>query len=677
MRVVIYAAKSTADARGSIPTQESDCTAMAEREGWEVAGRYRDENKSAYHGSRGDGLVQARDHAQRLATEDGEAAIVVQHTDRLARGDGIAASHLVEVLLWAMKTGVRIRSVQDDRTGETLLDAALTGTRNHEDSQRKGNATKSGLARTVERGEWRGGSLVDGYRLVASVDDRGKVARSYAKDPDRAPVIELIWRLALAGRSLKAIGLELARHGYETSPTRGSAKAKPFDSSRIARLLETPAYCGLQRRGDDLVPLTNWPTYVSVEDFYRQQSERAERATDCTPKPGRDTPYAIAGLAVCTCGCRLRVETQRRPRKDGTRKRTYLCFAHRERHKDSPDWCPVGPIDADIVDRLVVNGLSDLLSDIGGVNDAIAADRERDRQRRERKVAQAQVAAKKADKAAELAASMVADALADGDPERAAILTDAARIKRQQAAEARTRANAELDALQLDDEAPEDADILTRLRDALRAPLARAADSGAADDILALNARLAEYFAAFVVRSDDGRVSCSPQLSENGIRALMCNTLGDDRCDGVSTVYKDGSMAVQGLTDDEAQAVRNALERASTRLTDTPSPPCSRRPANSTASPSPGTPCSASSRSTAAWVHRAVPSPLRRPPRVQDCERWCLRAQTPTRRAWSMASTLLSPSAWRAPRGSSPATAAIPSPHPLQRSAQLSAAGST
>jgi hypothetical protein len=65
--------------------------------------------------------VQAREHAERLAGEHGEAMLCVQHTDRLARGDGIAAAHLVEVLLWAMKCGVRIRSVRDDRTVESLL----------------------------------------------------------------------------------------------------------------------------------------------------------------------------------------------------------------------------------------------------------------------------------------------------------------------------------------------------------------------------------------------------------------------------------------------------------------------------------------------------------------------------------------------------------------------------
>ena len=47
MRAVIYAAKSTEDKHGSIETQFDDCRTMAEREGWEVVGEFRDEAFSA------------------------------------------------------------------------------------------------------------------------------------------------------------------------------------------------------------------------------------------------------------------------------------------------------------------------------------------------------------------------------------------------------------------------------------------------------------------------------------------------------------------------------------------------------------------------------------------------------------------------------------------------------
>src|SRR3954447_23425291 len=92
--VVIYAAKSTADRKGSIPTQLSDCHAMAEREGWRVVAEHQDEGFSAFKGSRGPGLEAAVKTAVAAAEEHGSCMLLAQHSDRFARGDGIKARHL-------------------------------------------------------------------------------------------------------------------------------------------------------------------------------------------------------------------------------------------------------------------------------------------------------------------------------------------------------------------------------------------------------------------------------------------------------------------------------------------------------------------------------------------------------------------------------------------------------
>ena len=59
-RAVIYAAKSSEDRHGSIPTQLEDCRTMADKEGWTVIAEFSDEAFSAYSGNRGPGLAQAR-----------------------------------------------------------------------------------------------------------------------------------------------------------------------------------------------------------------------------------------------------------------------------------------------------------------------------------------------------------------------------------------------------------------------------------------------------------------------------------------------------------------------------------------------------------------------------------------------------------------------------------------
>jgi hypothetical protein len=65
---LLYAAKSTEDRRGSIPTQLEECRAAVEGEGQRRhAGEFKDEAASAYSGNRGPGLALALAKAEQLA----------------------------------------------------------------------------------------------------------------------------------------------------------------------------------------------------------------------------------------------------------------------------------------------------------------------------------------------------------------------------------------------------------------------------------------------------------------------------------------------------------------------------------------------------------------------------------------------------------------------------------
>ncbi len=86
---VIYAAKSTLDVRGSIPTQISDCRVAIDRLGGRtILGEYVDEAVSGFSRSRGPGLESVMEHAARIGLGAWQAELWVQHSDRLARGDG-------------------------------------------------------------------------------------------------------------------------------------------------------------------------------------------------------------------------------------------------------------------------------------------------------------------------------------------------------------------------------------------------------------------------------------------------------------------------------------------------------------------------------------------------------------------------------------------------------------
>jgi site-specific DNA recombinase len=384
---VVYAAKSTEDQRGSIPTQTADCRAMAERQGWEVVGEFSDEGFSAYKGNRGPGLERAKQAAVRAAEDRSECMLVVQHTDRLARGAGDrpgAADHLGEVYFWARRHAVRLRSVQDDANLEDALRAVLIGERNTEDSQRKSQAVSAGKDRQIERGERLGGPVPDGLTLAVERDDRDRVvARRYTKDPERGPIIERIFDLSEQGYGDAVVARAINAEGHPTK------NGKPWTRRRVQDTLLNQVYAGRAVRASkggkrlkepEVVTASNLEALIEPERYDRIVAARADR--DRVAARGRDglrkgdrgrgtTRYALAKLGACDrCGERMYATTSPYKRKDGTQRRSYVCA----NYKNSTGLCDQKPLDAEKIDTAVLAYLDRLFIDFDGwlaqINDA-------------------------------------------------------------------------------------------------------------------------------------------------------------------------------------------------------------------------------------------------------------------------------------------------------------------
>ena len=398
---MIYAAKSTEDARGSIVTQLADCRALAEHEDWSVVGEYQDEAASAYKGNRGEGLAAAKRLAEQMVVDRGDCVLAVQHSDRMARGDGVKADHLVEIALWARRAGVRITSVQDPTTfAGGLAFAAMMGDRNHEDSRSKGLAVAAGLQRTFERGQRLGGPVPDGYRLLKDFGAGDQVRRSYVPDPDRAAIIRLIFELSGDGMGDPSIARELNRRGYRT---RGGIA---WTRRRVQDTLTNPFYAGrvVIHRGKPEQSITDGdhPALVEQSTFDRLTVLRATRdrakGSDRSPRGRPTSKYALARLARCgECGEPMRPITSPYRRRDGSQRRTYLC-AH---VKDATGLCSAPPVDAEIVDAAVVSQLQSYLGDFDTWRARIESDHHVERVRLEREVQRAADALKKGELAAE------------------------------------------------------------------------------------------------------------------------------------------------------------------------------------------------------------------------------------------------------------------------------------
>jgi hypothetical protein len=354
---VLYAAKSTEDRHGSIPGQLEDCREAIERATDRVlAGEYLDEAYSAFSGDRGPGLVDALLHAEELAREHGTAELWAQHSDRLARGDGRTARHAVEIALWALKREVRIRTIQDPDTFRDLLYAVVTGQRNHEDARRKGLASAAGYRRALERGEYAGRKL-DGYRLAVSIED-GIVIRRLEIDPDRRGAFELLFRLALKGKTCGAVARALNDAGWLTKPREKGRTPEPWNASGVLKVMHNPRYAGVTTSRGEIVGPAHWPAYVSVRQHHRLQALIAARLRRQRKRRFNEA-FLLSGILRCgRCGAPLHCQTAFL-RADGTYSRRYTCCSHkRDCHAKR---CDAPPLDADILEPMLAFAAADLL----------------------------------------------------------------------------------------------------------------------------------------------------------------------------------------------------------------------------------------------------------------------------------------------------------------------------
>lgn len=364
---VVYAAKSTEDRRGSIPDQLQECRSAIDRDrGRCLAGEYVDEAYSAFSGDRGPGLLEAMSHAEELAEERGTAELWAQHSDRLARGDGRSARHTVEIALWALKRGIAVQTLQDPDTFRDLLYAVVTGQRNNEDSRRRAFSVSAGYRRAAERGEHLG-NRPDGYMFAVDVGPGGAVSKRLVLDPEREPVIRMIFRLALRGCQPGPITAALNKAGHLTPWVRGKPPG-PWTVDQVCRTLRNARYARLSPYKGKIVARGQWPAYITERE-HRQIIGRIG-SNKPTKHRRRLETYLLAKLASCgRCGSRLYAMTGHE-RFDGTFLRRYVCASHCRVYE--PERCAAPPIPAETIEAMFVSRLRPLLLD--GVEYAPAAD---------------------------------------------------------------------------------------------------------------------------------------------------------------------------------------------------------------------------------------------------------------------------------------------------------------
>ena len=342
LEVVLYAAKSNEDEHGSIDSQLEELRAAAERNGWQVIGEFSDEAISGYTKSRGHGLRSAVIMAQDGAASGSTVAVLATVSDRLARGDGVKAKHLVEYALEAKRGGFRFVCL----SGENLDDigyAAISGERNARDSEAKAHHVKRGKRHSaLVRGRRNGGRRTFGYRKVPFINERGK-PDSY----DETVQVEkscylLVIEEAERDRSQSDIARIVNAHGFRT------VSGARFTQSQISQILRSRVYTGWTNYKDEWAPGKH-EAFVSVERWEALQTrldQKRKRGTGRGGRPSNGSHLMTNGLLRCSCGAALAPRTEGRP---GSRYEVYRCLG---RHQGSRE-CEVGTLPREPIDSAV------------------------------------------------------------------------------------------------------------------------------------------------------------------------------------------------------------------------------------------------------------------------------------------------------------------------------------
>lgn len=210
-RVAIYArcsADKQAEKDLSIPAQLDCCRAGAQQRGWEVVAEYIDAAESATTDDRPQFREMIAAARQKPAPFD---YIVVWKFSRFSRNreDSVLYKRMLE------RNRVRVVSLNepvDDSPAGRMLEAILESVDEFY-SQNLAQDICRGLRKNASMGYRNGGPPPIGYRKKRTGPSEGAPRIVLEPDPQWAPLVQRIFRLALAGEGVTAIAATLHAEG--------------------------------------------------------------------------------------------------------------------------------------------------------------------------------------------------------------------------------------------------------------------------------------------------------------------------------------------------------------------------------------------------------------------------------------------------------------------------------
>lgn len=299
MRAAVYCriSRDTEESGLGVARQEKDCRALIERNGWDFAGVYTDNDISAYTGK-----TRPRYNALCKLIADGEIDVLVAwHPDRITRSPKELET-LIDVLDAAKCQVSTVQSgLVDLSTPSGRMTARIIGSVARYESEHKSARLRRKHLELAEAGAISGGGgRPFGYDM----------ARINVIESEAVVIRDVVARL-LAGESLRSLCAMLDSQGHHPS------EAGRWSATSLKRMATSGRIAGLRVHHGEVVGQAVWPAIITPDEHYRIKAmldDPARRLNRGIQKK------LLTGLLVCElCGARM----NSRPRGDG--KACYVC----------------------------------------------------------------------------------------------------------------------------------------------------------------------------------------------------------------------------------------------------------------------------------------------------------------------------------------------------------------
>jgi site-specific DNA recombinase len=275
----------------STQRQERECRALVQRLGWEVAGVYIEDDRSAFTG-------KARPDYERLLDDlkiGAVDALVAWDSDRFSRETLREIEDFIDLV---EATGAEVATVtagtMDLTTvnGRALVRMAAVMARM--ESEHKRDRLLSKHAELRDQGKPNGGNRPYGYQRVGMKSDYtqgGTDTRNWVPHPDEAPIVgEVVARIA-RGETLTRVADDLNERGVPTAKG-----GKGWVLANVRRMVMNPIYIGQRTYQGEEVGAGIWPGIVDEAIWRRARALLTKNSEQIrAAREARDAGYSNQG----------------------------------------------------------------------------------------------------------------------------------------------------------------------------------------------------------------------------------------------------------------------------------------------------------------------------------------------------------------------------------------------